>query len=308
MDLSILNLVLYPLAPTLLPGGTTDFFLCNRVDILLTMVGGKVLHNSSLADVRFEDMDTKVNKWLGGVTGLPINTTSATLLRSELGVLPSQLVAQRNALYFLWHLRNEVWYRQHLPSPIHLSPLSRPVELLTDNDITPEEFHRCDSNQEWHDTVRTAILDRAQQWYDPGPHQQRLPNFRFVYRGLSYLRDDSICHLAPTALQARTDRLPGVPNAWEYHQCPYCDLPAGLNGAHLLGCDKIPTELAANRDSLRGPLTVPDFTTAVLACEPSNFTRDSLCFAQKLFKAARRSVRGPTPPTSPTSQVSDDDL
>ena len=36
VNLSILNLVLYPLGPTLLPNGINDFFLSNRVDILVT--------------------------------------------------------------------------------------------------------------------------------------------------------------------------------------------------------------------------------------------------------------------------------
>jgi hypothetical protein len=86
-------------------------------------------------------MDAKLNKWLGSIAGLPINTTSATFLRCELGVPPSQLVTERNALYFLWHLRNQTWFKGQLPSLLHLSPHSRLTELLVDNNITLEEFH-----------------------------------------------------------------------------------------------------------------------------------------------------------------------
>ena len=235
-------------------------------------------------------------------------TTSATFLRCELGVLPSQLVAERNALYYLWHLRSETWFRHHLPSLLHLSPLSRLVNLLTDYNTTLEEFHQYSDTKKWHSAVKTAVLARAQTWYNVAPHQQRLPSFRFVYRGLPYLRRDLTCHLAPVALQARADRLPGVPNAWLHQLCPFCDCPAGLNGARLLQCPQVPAPLAAARDELRPSLSVPEFAAAVVACEPGDFTKAGLCFAHKLFKAARRAVQGPTPPTSPSSQVPEDAL
>ena len=51
--------------------------------------------------VLYKEMDRNVNRWLGSVAGVPINITSATFLRCEFGVLPSQLVAERNALYYL---------------------------------------------------------------------------------------------------------------------------------------------------------------------------------------------------------------
>ena len=121
---------------------------------------------------------------------------SATFLRCDLGVLPSQLVAERNALYFLWHLRSETWFRDQLPSMIHLAPLSRLTGiniftgLLLDNNIVLEEFHKYTNPDKWHDTVKKAVLDRAQQWCDASAHHQRLPNLFSVYRGAPYLRED----------------------------------------------------------------------------------------------------------------------
>ena len=55
------------------------------------MMEGKVLHNSPMADIQYNEMDRKMNKWLVNIAGLPINMT---FLRCELGVLPSQLVAE----------------------------------------------------------------------------------------------------------------------------------------------------------------------------------------------------------------------
>jgi len=308
VDLSLLNPVLFPLAPTLLPQDITEFFLSSRVDVLLTMVEGKVLHNSPMAGISFTDMDAKVNKWLGAIAGLPINMTSATYLRCELGVLPSQLVAERNALYFLWHLRNETWFKSYLPHLQHLSPLSRLTNLLIDNNITLEEFHKYNNVDKWHKTVKKAVLERALSWYDVSAHGERIPNFGFLYRGQPYLRDDTLGELAPVAIQARADRLPGVPRAWEYHPCPFCGCDNGFNGAHLLQCDSLPLDLAASRDALRSLISVRAFAAKVITCHPSELVKKGLVFAQKVFKAARKAVLTSSPPASPLSEATDDEL
>ena len=94
------------------------------------MVESKVLHNSPLLDVDYKAMDALLNKWLAASSGLSINATSATFLRCELGVLPAQVVAERNALYFLWHLSHETWFRADLLALTTLSPWSRLTNLL----------------------------------------------------------------------------------------------------------------------------------------------------------------------------------
>ena len=287
--------------------------LSNRVDVLMTMTEGKVLHNSPQADVSYADMDRKVNKWLGRVAGLPINTTSATFLRCELGVLPSKLVGQRNALYYLWHLRNRTWFRRYLPYLQDLPPLARLTEFLLDNNITLEEFHQVRDVNTWHNTVREAILTRAQSWYTtPSKHTERLPNFGFVYRGRDYLRKDKLCDLAEVALQARADRLSGVNSAWEYHACPFCHQGSGLNGGHLLQCDSLPSPLTERRNQLRGDLSVRAYTARVLTCAASSFSnpedlRRGLCFADKVFKAARKMCQVP-PPSSQLSETAGADF
>jgi hypothetical protein len=309
VDLSILNTVLYPLAPTLLPSGINDFFLSNRVDMLVTMMEGKVLHNSPMADVHYNEMDKKMNKWLGNIAGLPINMTSATFLRCELGVLPSQLVAERNALYYLWHLRNETWFKDMLPSVQHLAPLSRLTGLLVDNNITLDEFNQHRDRTSWHNTVKMAVLKRAESWYDTSAHSERLPNFRFVYRGREYLREESICELAPTAIQARADRLPGVPNAWEHHQCPFCEAEDGMNGAHLLQCESLPAPLLTARDQLRSSLSTRAFAMQVTCCKPCDLVKSGLHLAQRVFKAARKAVEAPvSQPSSPRSDVAEEEF
>jgi hypothetical protein len=305
---NILNEVLFPLAPTSLPNHVNDFYLANRVDVLTTVVEGKVLHNSPAAGVQYADTDAKISKWLGSVAGVPVNITSATFLRCEFGVLPSQLVAERNALYYLWHLRNEVWYREILPALQHLPPVARLTGVLVDNSVTLEEFHQHGDPEKWHALVKKAVLCRAQGWYDTSRLQDRLPNPGFVYRGQPYLRDDALADLAGTAVQLRADRLPGVPSAWEYHPCSLCGCEKGLNGAHLLQCDNLPAALAAVRDQLRAEESVADFATRVLGCEPSDWTRKGPELAYKTVKVAQRAAQASTPPSSPRSDVAGEEF
>ena len=159
----------------------------------------------------------------------------------------------------------------------HLSPLSRLLGILLDNNITLEEFHQYNASENWHQTVRGAILERAKDWYTKGnrhtskstsygAHTQRLRNFAFQYRGRKYLREKYMHELAPIAIEARADRLPGVPNAWEHNPCPFCEREDGMNGAHLLQCDSLPPSLATTRDQLRGSLSTRAFAMQVEVC------------------------------------------
>ena len=60
------------------------------------------------------------NKHLRAAAGLWSETNTSTFLRCEFGVLPVSLVVDRKALYFLWHLRRETWFRQYLLYLAHL--------------------------------------------------------------------------------------------------------------------------------------------------------------------------------------------
>ena len=222
-------------------------------------------------------------------------------------MLPSQLVAERNALYYLWHLRNEAWFKQHLPSLQHLSPLSRLTGILLDNDITLEEFHQYNNSDNWHEVVKRAVLERAKYWFTRtesyGKQAQRLPNFEFEYRGRNYLRAKYLHHLAPIAIEARADRLPGVPQAWLHNPCPFCECEDGMNGAHLIQCANLPTQLATTRDQLRGSLSVRALAMQIVVCDPTPLVKRALPWAQKVFKTARRAVQELTPPSSPESDA-----
>jgi hypothetical protein len=216
-------------------------------------------------------------------------------------------VAERNALYYLWHLRNRTWFKQHLPYLQHLSPLKRLLRVLLDNNVTLEDFHRYNDPESWHTVVKAAVLERAKRWYTKsssyGTHCQRLPDFQFQYRGREYLRDELLHELAPVAIAARADRLPGVPEAWLHNPCPFCECDDGMNGAHLLQCEHLPTQLASDRDQLRGSLSVRAFAVQVINCDLTKLVKKALPFARKVLSTAQKAAQESTPPGSPDSDA-----
>jgi hypothetical protein len=182
------------------------------------------------------------------------------------------------------------------------------ARALLDNNITLEEFHEHDDPTQWHALVKAAVLHRAQRWYDTSRLRERLPNSGFVYRGQPYMREDTLADLAGVAVQLRADRLPGVPNAWEYHQCPFCGCDRGLNGGHLLQCSSLPVAVSTARDQLREGAPLEDFARQVLSCKKSDQTRKALELAYKIMKTAQRAVQASTPPSSPRSEIAEEEF
>jgi hypothetical protein len=306
LDMSLLNPVLYPLTSVLVPKQTAQLHLRSRVRVLLTMVESKVLHNSPLLELDYEAMDKFLNRWLAVASGMSINAASATFLRCELGVLPAQLVADRNALYFLWHLSHAAWFREHLPELTHLSPLSRLTTMLMTYGLSCEELYLMDLPA-WRKAVKQAVLHKALSFYEPKQSQtaNRLPGFRFKYLGRQYLHHECTTELAELAVQLRADRLPGVPRAFEYHSCLWCGQEEALNGQHLLQCPHLPAQLALERDQLRervgATTTLSELATLLVACHAPKkpapgqeraaaLTRQGLLLFRKISQAVRRQL------------------
>ena len=67
--------------------------------------------------------------------------------------------------------------------------------------------------------VKQAVLHKALTFYEPKQHHiaTRLPGFGFEYLGRQYLHHVRTNELAEVAVQLRADRLPGVPQPYEYH-------------------------------------------------------------------------------------------
>ena len=147
-------------------------------------------------------------------TGGKVNVTRATFLRCELGVLPSQLVAERDALYFLWHLLHLSWFRASLPALNHL-PLVRRLTALALKHRLDLVFASACSREEWHTTVQRAIVRSARATFAARPVAW-IPRHHFV-RSHRYLKHEHFRDVADVVLQLRNDRLPSAPHPWVYH-------------------------------------------------------------------------------------------
>ena len=306
LDMSLLNPVLYPLTSVLVPHQTAQLHLLSRVRVLTTMVESKVLHNSPLLDVDYKAMDRFLNRWLAVASGMSVNAASATFLRCELGVLPSQLVADRNALYFIWHLSHQAWFREHLPQLTHLSPLSRLTNMLVTYGLSCEELYLMDLPA-WRKAVKQAVLHKALFFHEPKQSQTalRLPDFQFEYLGRQYLHHECTTELAELGIQMRADRLPGVPQAYEHHPCLWCGQQRALNGLHLLQCPQLPDQLVEEREQLRervgAATTLSELAALLTACHAPKkpapgeegaaaLTMQGLLFFRKISQEAKKQL------------------
>ena len=292
-DPTALHRSVAPLFPFLSTQSTHAFHLKSRVQLLRTMTEGVVLHNAPVCDFSYRKIDAQINRWLALAAGCPRGSARATFLRCELGVLPSQLVAERDALYFLWHLCRHSWFRSFLPFFTELPLLHRLTSLVSTHGLDLCFLERC-SKEEWHSAVQAAISRSATRFFARRPVDW-LPNHHFV-RSHRYLKHKDLADLADVALHLRNDRLPSAPQPWLSHPCPFCLTPDGLHGFHLLSCLHLPPELDAQRFALSQQAAVPftpfEFAQCVLACDPklvcSQWLRSSLRLGQQVCRVACR--------------------
>ena len=99
--------------------------------------------------------------------------------------------------------------------------------------------------------------------------------------------------------QVRADRIPGIPQPYEYHPCLWCGAPSGMNGLHLLQCSNMPANLAAEREQLRqqlnqklvgeGIISTSELAAYVVrCCGSTEVTRQGLLFFRKISKAVKQ--------------------
>lgn len=294
-----------PLFPFLSTKSTHRFYLKSRVLILRTMTENVTLHNAPVSDYSYRKIDKQVNRWLTLAAGCPSRSTRATFLRCDLGVLPSQLVVERDALYFLWHLCHHSWFRAFLPFFTDLPLLQRLTSLVIQHGLDLNFLQRC-SKEEWHSEVQSAIVRSATRHFNRRPVTW-LPHHRFV-RSHRYLKHPDLAHLADITLHLRNDRLPSAPQAWVHHPCPFCTAPASLNGSHLLSCPQLTPELDAQRVLLMqradAALTPAEFAQRVLECDPKQTSSLWLQSALRLGQQICRLASHLTDPQAPSSAAS----
>ena len=305
LDLKSVFQVVGPMASILYPGSAPDLPLIQRTQAFYTMVEGKAMHNAQVADLDIKNIDSYVNKGLKRVSGL----LDSTQLRCDLGILPAELVVHRNAMYYLWHLRRQVWFRQYLPALADLQPIKRLTSMvLAYRDLCLRDIDHMEYDQ-WRTAVKKAILDRSRTYYSTDGYADYClypeEEYGFKYRGQDYLNNLYTTNLGQTAIVLRHDRLCGVPQPWEHHPCVYCGQPAGLQGRHLLQCASLPANLIEDRrkliEAFYPDLSLANFARATVACAGAHlddsahtlllFLRRSLALGRKIIRHARKTAR-----------------
>ncbi len=128
------------------------------------------LYPATVQDIDYRAIDVFVNKRVRQITGCPPHT-SATLLRCELGILPSEFAAHRRQLQLWYHLHFEAWFQTELGSLVGTGPYNRlkaiaikyGLPTLDDGPVTDwtfvndkgEEQEYC--KQSWRKAVYTKV-------------------------------------------------------------------------------------------------------------------------------------------------------
>jgi hypothetical protein len=82
------------------------------------------LYPAAVQDIDYSSIDVFVNKRVRQITGCPPHT-SATLLRCELGITPSEFAAHRRKLQLWYHLHFEAWFWEELGTLVGTGPYQR---------------------------------------------------------------------------------------------------------------------------------------------------------------------------------------
>jgi hypothetical protein len=111
--------------------------------------------------MNYKEIDRFVNKSLCRIIGCPQRWTSATLLRTELGMPSAEYYADRRALSHFWHLHNKAWFRNHLADLCGAKPLQRLQDLANKYGIDSSDI-RAVSKEAWKARIKMAIHTRAE--------------------------------------------------------------------------------------------------------------------------------------------------
>lgn len=132
------------------------------------------LYPAAVQDIDYRVIDIFVNKRLRQITGCPQHT-SATLLRCELGVIPSQYLAHRRQLQFWFHIHRTAWFGEELGRLAGTGPYERlkrvaikyGLPTLDDGPVGTWSFinkdgkRECFGKESWTKQVYLAVTTAA---------------------------------------------------------------------------------------------------------------------------------------------------
>ena len=267
-------------APTPCDGSSATCALHAQLLLFTTDILAGPLYPAAVQDIDYRAIDVFVNKRVREITGCPRHT-SATLLRCELGILPSEFAAHRRQLQLWYHIHFEAWFGGDLGLLVGTGPYTRlkkiaimyglptlddgPVSTWTfvDGKGMKEQYDKVSWRKQVYEGVISAAIDdlaeaaRIRQYDVPegttgfsksAGTMQILPR-RYVTLG---------GNLAKYGLQYQQALLQGQCPSWKIKagktigKCKYCEAPSGDLIHVLQACSRVPEKFRLLRiDTLK---------------------------------------------------------
>jgi hypothetical protein len=135
---------------------------------------GVALYPTAVRDMDYNSIDKFVNRILCRLTASSQRWTSATFLRTELGVPSSRFLAHRRELAYLWHLVHRSWFRNFLPHLRGTKPYARLINLAAQYNINTSSVHDL-SKESWKNLVKKAVMSKAEEFTSQKAQKKNLP-------------------------------------------------------------------------------------------------------------------------------------
>jgi endonuclease/exonuclease/phosphatase family metal-dependent hydrolase len=240
--------------------------LAAQLRLIVTDVLAGVMYPAAVQDLDYMRIDTFVMSLIRRLTGCAAGS-SATLLRCELGVMPSRYLAHRRAVQYWLHVSHDAWFAPLLPTFRGRGPLKRLQNIAALYDLTEttgiSDGEPCPFDKDtWRNKVHEAVGDAAVRYLQEQTAQRGLSGPEVAPRrnGLlklvarPYVREGG--SLAKYGVLFRQCFLTTRFGDWDvrhHRPCPHCSSPGHFaDPCHLLECVEAPPDLASVRSAVLG--------------------------------------------------------
>ena len=237
-------------------------------EIIISRLLIRALYPTSIMEVKYTKIDRAVNKLLRFALRLP-KDTHTVFLRLELGLWPSQYMADVNALTFSWKICRSFWFAAGVRGLLHstrpslrlsstnIKVLARYRAILHRYQLTWQDIFSAQDYASWVRTIQARIAAKIHTWVNEEADRVSMPHLRAIVLPQSikvagtgplplYLSFEK--SLSRVALRFRSDRvrfLRGLSPA--EIKCEWCGQRGGENGRHFTRCEALPDSLFDRR-------------------------------------------------------------
>jgi hypothetical protein len=233
--------------------------------------------NKKKKNLDYKAIDIFVNKRVRAITECPPHT-SATLLRCELGIIPSEFAAHRRQLQFWYHIHSEAWFWDGLGTLVGTGPYKRlkatvikyGMPTLDDGPIASWAFTNDKGKQEqynkesWRRQAYKRITWEAVHHLASAAQAKKYPapvgTTKFSKSGTLQIEPRKYVtlggNLAKYGLQYRQALFQGQQTPWtgkntrHIGKCSFCAAPLGDLVHVIAACTETPQDFRDARDAL----------------------------------------------------------